>query len=136
MIKTKELMLGNWVLAGKNTQFPMYVVGLFADMVYLDFEDNVGDMWEEREEDVFPMPLTEELFLRNGFIKSQKDAFDIYEIEDETVFLFISTTHGTNKYLVSVNLEDLCIVEHKSIQYVHELQNIFTLAGLNFDFKV
>lgn len=129
-------MLRNWVLAGKNTQFPMYVVGLFADMVYLDFEDNVGDMWEEREEDVFPMPLTEELFLRNGFIKSQKDAFDIYEIEDETVFLFISTTHGTNKYLVSVNLEDLCIVEHKSIQYVHELQNIFTSAGLNFDFKV
>lgn len=136
MIQPKELMLGNWVLAGSKTQFPMYVVGLFADMVYLDFEDNVGDMWEEREEDVFPMPLTEELFLRNGFIKSQKGAFDIYEIEDETVFLFISTTHGTNKYLVSVKLEDLCIVEHNSIQYVHELQNIINLAGLNLDFKM
>lgn len=127
-------MLGNWVLAGKNTQFPMYVVGLFADMVYLDFEDNVGDMWEEREEDIFPMPLTEELFLKNGFIKRQEDVFDIYETEDENVF--IRTIQGINEYFVSVNLEDLCIVEHKSIQYVHELQKIFTLAGLNFDFKV
>lgn len=127
-------MLGNWVLAGKNTQFPMYVVGLFADMVYLDFEDNVGDMWEEREEDVFPMPLTEELFLKNGFIKRQEDVFDIYETEDENVF--IRTIQGINEYFVSVNLEDLCIVEYNSIQYVHELQNIFTSAGLNLDFKV
>lgn len=136
MVKTKELMLGNWVLAGSKTQFLMYVTGIFKDVAYLNFEGNKGDIWEEKEEDMFPILLTEELLLKNGFIKSQKDAFDIYEIEDETVFLFISTTHGTNKYLVSVNLEDLCIVEHKSIQYVHELQNIFTLAGLNFDFKV
>ena len=134
MIKTNKLMLRNWVLAGKKTQIPMYVVGLFFDMVYLDFEDNVGDMWEEREEDVFPMPLTEELLLRNGFIKRQQDAFDIYETEDENVF--IKTIQGINEYFVSVNLEDLCIVEHNSIQYVHELQNIFTLTGLDFDFKV
>lgn len=134
MVKTKELMLGNWVLAGKNTQFPMYVVGLFADMVYLDFEDNVGDMWEEREEDVFPMPLTEELFIRNGFIKRQEDVFDIYETDDKNVF--IRTIQGINEYFVSVKLEDLCIVEHNSIQYVHELQNIINLAGLNLDFKM
>lgn len=93
MIQPKELMLGNWVLAGKNTQFPMYVVGLFADMVYLDFEDNVGDMWEEREEDVFPMPLTEELFLKNGFIKRQEDVFDIYETEDEKCIYQNNTGH-------------------------------------------
>lgn len=50
--------------------------------------------------------------------------------------VFIRTIQGINEYFVSVNLEDLCTVEHNSIQYVHELQNIFTLAGLNFDFKV
>ncbi len=132
--KNKRTNVRELGIGGENTQFPMYVVGLFADMVYLDFEDNVSDMWEEREEDVFPMPLNEELFIRNGFIKSQQDAFDIYETEDENVF--IRTIQGINEYFVSVNLEDLRIVEHNSIQYVHELQNIFTLTGLDFDFKV
>ena len=51
MIKTKELMLGNWVYAGAKTQFPMYVVGVFDDFAYLDFEGNESDMWEEEEED-------------------------------------------------------------------------------------
>ena len=37
MIKTKELMLGNWVLAGKNAKFPMQVASIFEDEVYLNF---------------------------------------------------------------------------------------------------
>lgn len=127
-------MLRNWVLAGSKTQFLMYVTGIFEDVAYLNFEGNEGDIWEEKEEDMFPVLLTEELLLKNGFIKCQEGKFDIYKTKDENVF--IRTIQGINEYFVSVNLEDLCIVEHNSIQYVHELQNIFTSAGLNFDFKV
>ena len=69
MIKTKELMLGNWVLAGKNAKFPMQVVSIFENEVYLDFGGNEGDCFEEKEEDMFPMLLTGGILLKNGFTK-------------------------------------------------------------------
>lgn len=41
--------------------FPMIVVGLFSSLkdlsngnVYLDFEENEGDMWEEEAKDLIP----------------------------------------------------------------------------------
>lgn len=42
MIHTNELMLGNWVeyttgLHGDKRCIPMYVVGIFSDTVYLNF---------------------------------------------------------------------------------------------------
>ena len=43
MIRTKELMIGNWVYEDEKSQFPMYVVGVFKDVAYLDFEDNEAD---------------------------------------------------------------------------------------------
>lgn len=42
MIKASELMLGNWVYDGDKTKFPMQVVGIGENYVYLDFEDNEG----------------------------------------------------------------------------------------------
>lgn len=70
-------MLGNWVYAGDKTQFPMQVVGVFNDVAYLDFEGNESDMWEEEKEDMFPVPLTEEILLKNGFVKMS----DYYKIK-------------------------------------------------------
>lgn len=48
----KELYIGNMV-QNKSHKFPMRVVGLFAsDTVYLDFDGNEGDVWEEDIEDL------------------------------------------------------------------------------------
>lgn len=43
MLSHKELMLGNWVYESERSQFPMEVVNIDKDMVYLDFEGNEGD---------------------------------------------------------------------------------------------
>lgn len=137
MIKTKELMLGNWVLAGKNAKFPMQVVSIFENEVYLDFEGNEGDGFEEREEDMFPVPLTEEILLKNGFINMS----DYYKDKDANIFIRLGEDITT-----SIRVKCLDMKPNKPIlskvnafnktKYVHELQNLLTLAGVEMEFKI
>lgn len=135
MIKTKELMLGNWVCAGAKTQFPMQVVGVFDDFAYLNFEGNEGDMWEEKEEDMFPIPLTEEILLKNGFIKKSDPISEYYNSHDGKVFICFK--NGINIFIVSSPISSTTrVVANKIINYVHELQNILTLAGVEMEFKI
>lgn len=76
MIKTNELMLGNWVeyatgLNGDNRSIPMKVVALFGDCAYLDFDGNPGDVWEEEWKNLLGIPITEELLEKCGFHYSE-----------------------------------------------------------------
>lgn len=56
----KDLKIGDKV-CNKQDGFPMTVVGLYSTLkdlsngtVYLDFEENEGDMWEEEAKDLQP----------------------------------------------------------------------------------
>ena len=51
-MEVNELKIGDEV-CNSRTKFPMKVVGLFEDgTVYLDFEGNEGDVWEEQVSDL------------------------------------------------------------------------------------
>lgn len=126
-MKIKELMLNNWVLAGVTTQFPMQVIGIFNDIVYLDFEGNEGDVWEKKENDILPIPLTKELLIKNGFENINGNFF--FFNKD-----FEINIHNNN-FLYFINREDHDIAIEKPIKYVHQLQNILTMAGIEFNFK-
>ena len=67
MIPVQDLCVGNWVYDGERTQFPMQVVAIGTDYVYLDFEGNEGDLWESHPDDVEGIPLTTELLEKIGF---------------------------------------------------------------------
>lgn len=137
MIKTNELMLGNWVYAGDKTQFPMQAVGVFNDVAYLDFEGNEGDIWEEKEEDMSPVPLTEEILMKNGFVKMS----DYYKNKEDNIFIRLGENITT-----SIRVECLdrkpnkptCsrVAAFNKTKYVHELQNLLTLAGVEMEFKI
>lgn len=71
MIDSHELALGNWVYDGDRTQFPMCVIGLDINDVYLNFESNEGDVWESSYEDLCGIPLTEELLEKMGFYRNK-----------------------------------------------------------------
>lgn len=137
MIKTKELMLGNWVLAGTKTQFPMYVTGIFQDVAYLDFEGNEGDVWEEKEEDMFPVPLTEEILLKNGFVKMS----DYYKDKEDNIFIRLGEDITTSIRVECLDREPnkptgSRVSAFNKTKYVHELQNLLTFAGIEMEFKI
>lgn len=129
MIKTKELMLGNWVYESARSQFPMKVVNIDTDMVYLDFDGNEGDVFDGRMEDICPIPLTEEAFDKNGF----KYLCGVYYLEEDTSLEFREEDDGY--FYLSFDLSNF-ILSDKPIKYVHELQNLLTLAGVEMEFKI
>ena len=125
-------MLGNWVYESEKSQFPMQVVNIDKDMVYLDFDSNEGDVFDGKMEDICPIPLTEEILLKNEFVKEQSSF--------QTIFY---ENFAVGEYFVSVNLffdgnvfEMFWTNEFREIKYVHQLQNILTIAGIEIEFKI
>lgn len=115
MIKASELMLGNWVYDGDKTKFPMQVIAIGEDYVYLDFEGNEGDVWESTPEELQGIPLTPELLHKCGYERPFETDFcheDVYfdldfDIERNEFYWWYN-----NEYRMG-----------EPIKYLHELQN-------------
>ena len=135
-------MLGNWVLAGTKTQFPMQVVSIFQDEVYLDFEGNEGDVWEDKEEALFPVQLTNELLIKNGFEKLNFGLFiatPTYELEIDknTIHVSFSLSNSEDKdwHVIIWNKRNEHIMSGDFMN-LHELQNLLTMAGIKMEFRI
>ena len=76
------LRIGDWVqeyseITGKFSM-PMYVDAIFSDgLVYLDFDDNEGDVWEAEIGDIAPIDINEDSLREFGF-KIDVDINDFY----------------------------------------------------------
>ncbi|WP_333615719.1 hypothetical protein [Bacteroides pyogenes] len=123
MIKTNELRLGNW-LEFEDGGIPMFVSAIFDDTVYLDFDGNEGDVWEEDGKDMAGIPLTEDTLSQVFETYAHK-----WELND---IIIVKDRLKDNVY--NVHLGNTFIRE---IKYVHELQNIyFTLTGEELEMKL
>jgi hypothetical protein len=89
-----------------------------------------------------PIPITEEFLLNNGFKLDEKihimtnELFYSIKIDD----FKIDVQNGSNTlgrdWWVHIDNTDCCTVASADIQYVHQLQNLLNLMGLNSDFVV
>lgn len=129
MLNPKELMLGNWVYESERSQFPMRVVNIDKDMVYLDFEGNEGDWFEGKMEDICPIPLTEEIFWKNGF----EYLSGVYYLKQ--CFYPEFCKGDDDSFYMTVDLGEYTYINNP-IKYVHQLQNILTIAGIEIEFKI
>lgn len=119
MIQPNELRLGNWVYDCKYTQFPMQVVAIGSDYVYLDFEGNEGDLWECDSKEIEPIPLTEGLVTTQGWEKvcylyTDLNGLEIYETND-----------GWHLHIDDDKCQTAVAL---LVKYVHELQNAYFVA--------
>lgn len=119
MIHTNELMLGNWVeytagLNGEKRSIPMYVTGIFSDVVYLNFDGNDGDVFEEKEENLRGVPITEELLDKCGFDKIEGEM--CYRIDDASIIYGIPSTKG---WMIKMFFGKIPVFD------LHELQNAY-----------
>lgn len=119
-MKTNELRLGNWVHDG--SRFPMQVVGIFDNDVYLDFEGNEGDVWECGLEGAKPFEIDQEWLIKFGF---EEDGPDWYYLSTKDRFTNIGYSYSVNKNIFEVNEWEVV-----NVKYVHQLQNLyFALTG-------
>lgn len=130
MLHTTDLMLGNWVeyatgLRNDKRSIPMRVTGIFSDTVYLNFEGNEGDVFEEEEENLLGIPITKKLLEDLGF-----------------KFLKISScggVAGTDNFQMYTNLPitSFYISKDRKIEYLHQLQNAyFMLTGKQLEVRL
>lgn len=124
MIHTNELMLGNWVeyatgLNKDKRSIPMYVKAIFRDEVYLDFEGNEGDVWEEDAENLLGIPITEELLEKCGFNEFRR--LGGYVAYSDNFGKMLCLDHGEFR-LSSVDAP---------LKYLHELQNAYFMLTKN-----
>lgn len=142
MINTNELMRGNKVIVGKDSDWEKVVV---IDEI---FDGIVG--LQEREYTtsaslIDPITITEELLLKNGFekrllIEGNERYDDWVSYEKEVNGYFLEIRHCSNSierdWSVHVDNDHHCSIGEIDIEYVHQLQNFCTLCGFEIELKV
>lgn len=130
MINPKELMLGNWIIYDDDeTKCIMYITGFYDDVIQINFEGNDGCPIEVGCEEVFPIPLTEDIFNKNSF--EYLDGVYYFKQCSNTEFC----KNDDGYFYMTSNLGEYNCIE-RPIKYVHQLQNILTIAGIDIDFKI
>lgn len=124
MIETKDLMIGNWVYDGTRTQFPMCIVGIGTDYVYLDFEGNEGDIWESTPQELEGIPITDELLQKLGFTKDGS----LWKKTERRREIKMNT-----EGFVYIESFDNRLCDNRGgchdIHYLHQLQNFFRVMS-------
>lgn len=146
-MKANDLMLGNWLYYTEITRFPMYVVDIAKDCVYLDFDDNEGDIFEILEDkDLIPIPLSPEILRDLGFESIETNCNPNPSLEFR---MKLSSNKVIFVSLCDSKKNDFCVYNGYKrgfyhpidmvaihIKYVHELQNyIHLFAGDKIQLK-
>ena len=121
MIAASDLRVGNWVYDGEHTRFPMFIVGIGEDYVYLDFYGREGDIWESTPDDIQGIPLTGGLLEKLGF--TFKDGLWRHEwgvkVKPEKGFVNIENKDKEHWLYGTCNCKD--------VWYLHQLQNVISV---------
>jgi len=126
-MKANELRIGNYLLLCNE------IVNISAGFI-ADYDFSKRNKFNEntpiRENDVSPIPLTEEWILKFGFEK-----------EFEHIFIFPNNMSiRIVGYAWNIQMFDLCCEWYdtpiRSIKYIHQLQNLyFALTGEELELK-
>lgn len=117
MLKTKNLMIEDWVnimIVGYDNPVQIKEIGQFWVKVTQDDKD-YGIIL------VQPILLTPEILEKNGFIKSYDDSFSPkYTLNYEGISFSLKYARSVFQWLGSLD-----------IKYVHELQHLLKICGIN-----
>ena len=119
-MKCKEIQIFDWV-QDKNG-FPMQITNVGEDYAYATWEGNEGDPWEfdDKDDQPQPIPLTPEILEKNGW----KETEYWHEYEDGNTIIQYSLS---NIWGIINGIE----IEHFKCEYVHQLQHLLRLCGLD-----
>ena len=118
-MNTSEIMRGDWLFyKGRFNAFPFKVEQITKKKIGYHVLPNENRMYYLRPNEVFPIPLTEEILTRN------------FPNHKEIVWFPLDTKPGYfNIYWEYPSFGDGEL--RLNIQYVHELQRILKMCGIN-----
>lgn len=119
MIKFHEIKIGDYIQGEfEGKMWPGEVMRLNGDEKQVCVQTEVQDFWFE-EEDVYPIPITDEELLKLNFTKEElPGGFVKYK---KGAFRLVIPKPGDFSYIEMWYRED--VREHPDVHYVHQLQN-------------
>lgn len=140
-MKLKELMTGNFIkvkATGENAVIKeMYVQ--YNDYTYTEkhsvlvYTVNTGSILNI--EDIEPVELNEEILLKNGFEYSDESEFKKV-CGDFTIIVREYANYNGRDWTVHIDNSDMDTVARVDIHYMHQLQNVFNLMDIDYNFKL
>ncbi|MBP8934156.1 MAG: hypothetical protein KBG68_00400 [Prevotella sp.] len=123
-VSPTDLRLGNWLYDSQHSGFPMQVYALGKDWVQLNFDGNEGDVFENTDKEIYPIPITKELIVKSLNAEPLGDDYSV-KLGDYRYIYFRINNDGyisIDFFNYDDNSEnEIC----DGIRYVHELQNIY-----------
>lgn len=111
MIPIEELRIGNYHFRGFQTENHIEKIAFAQDLCYHGF--------------MFPIPLTEDILLKSGFIETYKEWLDC----TVTPILFYKRpyflTRLTQTQLTFAKMNDTGGEFLRNVEFVHQLQNVW-----------
>ena len=134
-VSPTDLRLGNWLYDSKPSGFPMQISALGKDWVQLDFEGNEGDVFENSDKEIYPIPITKELIVKSLNAEPLGDDYSV-KLGDYRYIYFRINNDGyisIDFFNYDDNSEnEIC----DGIRYVHELQNLYhALTGKELEIR-
>lgn len=142
MIDTKELMRGNLMIIGKGTDWEQVCI---IDEIMYNVVSLQGREFTTYSTSLDPIPITEDLLLKNGFtkkllIEGNEKYDDWVEFEKGFDKFFLSIRHCSNSierdWYVHIDNDYRCGVGGMDVEYVHQLQNVCRVAGYEIELKI
>ena len=126
-MKTTDLMIGDWV-DYNGTYQQVEEIYSFDNRVYLSEDEDVDCP------DIYPIPLTSDLLLANGFT-SIPDLFGFLSA-DGRISIDPSVPNYPRKWYAHIDNEDFQSIASCDIDYLHQLQNLLTICGIEKEWKL
>ena len=140
-MKTNELMISNWVIAPDEDTKELREV----KVARIKEKDIIMDNYYNTIflETLAPIPITEDFLMANGFIHKciiEPDKHypeGLYEWEKEVEGCWLTLSVGSNKigcdwrlHVDNCDRDSICNID---IQYVHQLQNVLNILGIDME---
>ena len=136
-MKAEDLMIGDWVdvyheLPDESGFYkPLQVTGLHQNNGICFGDSIIESPWndpEEFEEEIKPIPLTEEILEKNGFLV---DSNGIFYLKENLKFGLIKDIDYGYWFAYRSNNEYICTCD-----FVHELQHLLKLCKIEKEIKL
>lgn len=131
-MKIDELMVGDWVFHPSiipSSNKPLQILEILVDRVRLIDGANRGSAFLENLEYIQPIPLTSDIFEKNGFEEFYGGGFIIKELSDDEIpSLYV--WNGTDSLYAVDNYSLNKYTFIKECKYVHEFQHELKSCGV------
>lgn len=132
--------IGDWVYDSGRTKYPMQVVAVFGERngnicdLDLDFEDNEGDVYQRKADEVEPIPITAEILEISGFIRHNRE-HDLFVWIPKDRECYDNIRFAFSKFALIVEFRNINLWL-KDVKYIHQLQQALKLCGINKEIKL